>query len=227
MRTADSKRLFTPVNLLLAALGVCLIISFSVVLILNFRPIYYHDMTAMDLAERYQMPEEEIRANYDALIDYNSLFFRGELHFPTLPMSGEGRIHFEEVKRIFDGLQILLILSAVCFFPLAFYQLRRHKNRGFLLLMPVITAVIAGLTGILSVVNWEWFFTAFHHVLFRNDYWLFDPDTDPIINLLPDEFFFHCLMGILAMVAGLLLLSLAGYFLPRHFHMERAPKKNS
>ena len=86
MRTADSKRLFTPVNLLLAALGVCLIISFSVVLILNFRPIYYHDMTAMDLAERYQMPEEEIRANYNALIDYNSLFFRGELHFPTLTL---------------------------------------------------------------------------------------------------------------------------------------------
>ena len=43
--------------------------------------------------------EKDIRSNYDALIDYNSLFNHQPLKFPTCAMSESGRIHFEEVKK--------------------------------------------------------------------------------------------------------------------------------
>ena len=46
--------------------------------------------------------EKDIRSNYDALIDYNSLFNHQPLKFPTCAMSESGRIHFEEVKKILD-----------------------------------------------------------------------------------------------------------------------------
>lgn len=213
MRSFTLKKFFTPLDLLLALLGFCLILSLSVVLILNLRSIYYHDMKALKLSRTYQMTEEEIKENYDALIDYNSLFYQGELSSPSLPMSEEGRIHFEEVKAIFDGLQWLLILSAALFLPLAWHQLFKRQNRGFLLLTPVFTGLVGIFAGILAAADWEWFFTAFHRLFFRNDYWLFDPLTDPVINLLPDLFFFHCLAGILICMAALLLVSLAGYFL--------------
>ena len=39
--------------------------------------------------------EEEIRENYDALIDYTMAWKDGDLVFPTLPMSEKGKIHFE------------------------------------------------------------------------------------------------------------------------------------
>ena len=35
------------------------------------------------------------------------------------------------------------------------------------------------------------FFVAFHEVLFRDNSWLFDPATDPIISVLPEQFFMH------------------------------------
>ena len=41
-----------------------------------------------------------------------------------------------------------------------------------------------------------------HKIFFRNDYWLFNPATDPIIKILPDTFFMHCGM----MIVGIVLL---------------------
>ena len=41
------------------------------------------------------------------------------------------------------------------------------------------------------VVNFEGSFVLFHKTMFNNDYWIFDPNLDPVINILPEEFFFH------------------------------------
>ena len=59
------------------------------------------------------------------------------------------------------------------------------------------------------LINWEWTFVLMHKILFRNDYWLFDPWQDPIINILPNGVFFAygalilVLMGIGLVIAGL------------------------
>jgi integral membrane protein (TIGR01906 family) len=47
-------------------------------------------------------------------------------------------------------------------------------------------------------------FVVFHKLLFRNEYWLFDYRTDPVIMVLPDQFFMHVA---LAMIAVALLCS--------------------
>ena len=45
--------------------------------------------------------------------------------------------------------------------------------------------------------------------MFSNDYWLFDERTDPVINILPDEFFLHCaLLIILLILAASLIMGL-------------------
>lgn len=194
-------------NITLALLGFLVIITLSVVLILNFRPLYRHDMKTQNLSQLYSVSEDEIIKNYDALIDYNSLFYRGELRFPTLPMSHEGKIHFQEVKQIFDLLQLLLLLSVPAFLLMAIHAVKK-RQLTFLLLIPCITGTVAAVVLLLALLDWQFFFTAFHRLVFQNDYWLFDPDTDPIINFLPDSFFFHCLAGILLCMAVLLGLCL-------------------
>ena len=75
------KHFFTALALTLCT------ISAAVIITLNFRPLYYMDMDYYNLSENTGYPEKEIRENYDALIDYNSVFFRDALDFPTLPMS--------------------------------------------------------------------------------------------------------------------------------------------
>ena len=99
-------------DLLLALIGCLFILSASVVLVLNIRVIYYHDIDTLHLTKEVDLTKEQIRENYDALIDYN-LFWKGEdtLQFPDFPMSEHGQIHFAEVRRIFVALQYLMIGS--------------------------------------------------------------------------------------------------------------------
>ena len=47
------------------------IISVSVVFTLAFRPLYYLDISALNIPEQSGYSREEIRDNYDVLIDYN------------------------------------------------------------------------------------------------------------------------------------------------------------
>ena len=103
------KKSFSPSNLALAVVFMLFFISFSVVLVLNFRPLYYHDIEALGIVESSGISEEDIRTNYDTLISYNSIFGQKELDFPTLAMSESGKIHFEEVKNIFVFVQWLCI----------------------------------------------------------------------------------------------------------------------
>ena len=119
---------------LIGGIVVCLlIISFSVTLTLNFRPLYYADIQNLHITELSGREEKDIRSNYDALIDYNSLFNHQPLKFPTCAMSESGRIHFEEVKKIFDffgGLFVgTLLLTAAALSILS----KSMRGSGFVL----------------------------------------------------------------------------------------------
>lgn len=174
----------------------------SVVLVLNFRPLYYHDVHTLQLSEETGLSEEAIRRNYDVLIDYN-LFWRGEdtLEFPDFPMSEQGRIHFEEVKHIFVALQYGMIVMLILFAGGIIWNVRR-KSYGFLRAAAVTSFTVPVVLGALVAANWECFFIGFHKLMFSNDYWLFDPAKDPVILILPDKFFFHCAAAVIVCLAA-------------------------
>lgn len=211
------KKSFSPSNLALAVVFMLFFISFSVVLVLNFRPLYYHDIEALDIVESSGISEEDIRTNYDTLISYNSIFGQKELDFPTLAMSESGKIHFEEVKNIFVFVQWLCIATLFAGAAGLFFKLRK-KDAGCLKLAGVLTPLVPAVLGGLIALNWENFFVTFHHIFFRNDYWLFNPATDPVITILPDTFFLHCAIAILVLVILFSLLSLlVSRLLSRHW----------
>ncbi len=199
--------------------SICLalfIISASVTITLNFRPLYYHDISALKIEETSGYSKKTIKKNYDELIDYNQFFHSGKLKL-TMPMSREGRIHFEDVKRIFDAVEILCIVTLILCCYLVTGQIRRHDLR-FLKTSSIITILLPSIAGILTAVNWESTFIMFHKIMFRNDYWLFDEVLDPVIKILPDEFFLHCaIMIILLILLGSLLCILFRSFFRHRF----------
>jgi len=166
------------------------ILSFAVTFTLNFRPLYYMDIELLGIEERSGIPKEEIKENYDVLIDYNSMFSDEELSFPTLAMSETGKIHFEEVKVIFVGFQKMTIVTAVISLVLVFMQKKSQKKR-YLKYAGIITVLIPALLGAAMAINWDKAFVIFHKIAFDNDYWIFDAATDPVITILPDTFFLH------------------------------------
>lgn len=180
------------------------IISASAVFTLNFRPLYYHDISSLNIEETSGYSENVIRENYDALIDYNSVFHRGSLDL-SLPMSREGRIHFQDVKRIFDVLQIICLITLTASLILG---IRSWKQgcRGFLKSAAVLSVFLPVIAGMLIAFNWDNAFILFHELMFSNDYWLFDERTDPVINILPDEFFLHCALLIILLILSASLI---------------------
>lgn len=207
------KKICSPLNILLALALTLFIISAAVVVTLNFRPLYYLDVDLLHISETSGLPREEILENYNALIDYNSIFGTKTLVFPTLAMSETGRIHFEEVKNVFAFFEITLIVSGALILAGVIY---RHfkKNPGYLLLSGILTVALPLVLGVLIALNWQTVFVLFHKIVFRNDYWIFDAATDPVITILPDAFFMHCALLILALVV---LGSVVCLLLYRHF----------
>lgn len=188
--------------ILTGIIGFFFLFTCSVVLVLNFRPLYYHDVQTLHLSRETGLSEETICRNYDVLIDYN-LFWKGEdtLTFPDFPMSEQGRIHFEEVKRIFVALQYGMIVMLILFTGGIIWNVRR-RSFGFLRATAATSLVIPAVLGALVAMNWERFFIGFHKLMFSNDYWLFDPARDPVILILPDEFFFHCAAAVIVCLAA-------------------------
>ena len=167
------------------------IIGISVVGTLAFRPLYYRDMKALEIAEYSGYPEAEIRENYDALIDYNMAWRDGDLSFPTLPMSENGKTHFEEVKEIFDIFKYLAVFGSILGVAGIVFMAMKKEYR-YLKMTAVVSCGLPVVLGILVALFWDKVFVIFHELFFNNDYWIFDYRTDPIILLLPDEFFMHC-----------------------------------
>lgn len=184
---------------LLALVLTLTIISVSVVITLAFRPLYYLDIKALDIPGQSGYTKEEIRENYDVLIDYNLSLGKEKLEFPSLAMSEPGRIHFEEVKVIFNLFEYLA-LGGVILSGLGIAFCDRRKQFLYLKLASILAVALPAVLGLFVALNWDWAFVTFHHLAFDNDYWLFDPLTDPVITILPDTFFLHCALMILGLV---------------------------
>lgn len=192
----------------------------AVKITLNFRPLYYFDIEYLDIAEDKDLTKEEIRENYDVLIDYLQTSYKGKLKFPSLPMSKEGEIHFEDVKNIFITLDYILYFSLFLSL-IGIIYLYRKKAYHFYKYSSLFLFGIPILLFIPLLIDFESIFILFHKIAFRNDYWLMDPNTDPIVTYLPQRFFMHCALLILVLI---IIFSIILNFLFR-FHVKRYIKR--
>lgn len=203
-------------QLLLAIVATLFFIGVSVVGTLAFRPLYYHDMRTLDISGQSGYSDEEIRENYDALIDYNLPFRDGVLEFPTLPQSEQGRVHFEQVKDIFDVFKYFALFGGILTVAGAVWFLRKKEYR-FLKYTAICSFLLPAVLGFFVGICWEKVFILFHKLFFNNDYWMFDYRTDPVILILPDEFFMHCAILIFAGVMLGAAACLTAYFILKRF----------
>ena len=144
------------------------------------------------------MDKSTIKDNYDILINYLEDKNIEELSLPDFEMSPQGKIHFEEVKIIFTYLDYLLYLT----WPKLnlYYHSNNKRQTKFLKIASIALILLPILLAIPFAINFDATFTIFHKIFFNNDYWIFDPQLDPVINILPQEFFMHAAIGILTLL---------------------------
>ncbi|WP_300083007.1 TIGR01906 family membrane protein [uncultured Thomasclavelia sp.] len=197
-------------DIFLAIMLMIFIISFAVVFTVFFKPLYYFDINYLNIDQISGLDAETIKENYRILINYQSIFYQGTLSLPDFVMSDSGRIHFEEVKRIFEAIQVMMVISGLISIPMTIKKIKEKEYR-FLRLTGLITIIVPTVLGFLAALDFERAFVLFHQIVFRNNYWIFDYRTDPVITILPETFFMHCFMLIVVIVCLLAIICL-GYY---------------
>lgn len=190
-------------NLILAFLMSLFIITSIVKFTVLFKPLYYFDIKHLNIPILSGMSEEEIKLNYDYLIKYNTSYRDYEFNMPTLKSSIQGKIHFEEVRDVFKVLNKINIISGVIS-VLGIYIVLKKKEIKIIKYAGIISILIPIFLVIPITIQFEKSFEIFHRLIFNNDYWIFDPSKDPVINMLPAEFFLHC--GVVILI-GILIFS--------------------
>lgn len=205
------KKANRPLHLLVGLLLTSAMLAAAVTFTLHFRPLYVRDIRAYDLPAATGLTEETILEQYDVLINYNSIGGAETLVFPDLPSSEVGLIHFAETKTIFLAFQLWAIFGSALS-VLGIVLLRRQRPRRFLKYAGLVSLLFPAVVGAGVALIWDRVFVWFHQLFFRNDYWIFSWETDPIILLLPEVYFMHCAVLIIALflLGGALCLILYG-----------------
>lgn len=187
-------------SIILALFLSLFLISITVKVSLAFRQLYYYDIENLNIAKDYGMNKDTLIKNYNILIDYIQDKKMTKLSMPDFPTSKEGEIHFVEVKDIFMKFNTLFYITGIIS-VISIIIMLMNKRYLFLKYSSIGLIAIPVVLSIPFAINFDRSFTVFHKIFFNNDYWEFDPVRDPIINVLPQEFFMHCAILILVLIA--------------------------
>ena len=167
------------------------LISTVVLMVMNCTPIYSFVIDKYNLTNRTGLSADQLMLNYKEIVSYLQAPGSQYLQLSDFAMSESGVIHFADVKIIFQALYVIVILFVIALG--IFLVIKHHEkdkallsifNKGANLAFIVFSLLLVSIS-----VNFSETFTMFHKIFFRNDYWVFDYRTDPVILALPEQLF--------------------------------------
>ena len=157
--------------------------------------VYPLEISWLHLTSRVPFQPQTIQHNFNVLMDYLTNPLNQALKMPDFPSSVSGIHHFAVVKGLFHLAQGVAIVTL----PIFVLFWKQVIQKGFLslyrrgILIMFCLPFVLGLVGVF--IGFEQFFTLFHQILFvGDDTWLFDPAKDPVILILPEDYFLHAFL---------------------------------
>ncbi len=202
------KKFWSYVSIPATALAV---LTGSIAWVLLLRPFYYVQIVPLGVCQASGLTAAQARAAYNDVMNY-CLGLRPNFAAGVLPFSAEGASHFADVRVLFLLDLAVLAVTGALLAALKVACLRRKtrlprlsgRTPGFWAACGLGGVIL--LVAVLAATDFDRAFTIFHGIFFPGkENWLFDPATDPVILLLPEEFFRNCAIAI---AASLLLLCL-------------------
>ena len=131
------------------------------------------------------------------------------------------RLHMRDVRNLFlggikvGGVCLIVAAAILTMFKKREKDWKRLFCRAYSIALGV-WLVIGVLLGIAFSIDFTTCFTIFHKLFFTNNLWIFNPETDYMIRMLPEGFFYDMVMRIgLCFIIGLVLLTLLFWMLRR------------
>lgn len=208
------KKIWSYLSIPATALAV---LTGSIAWVVLLRPFYYVQIGPSGVCQASGLTAAQARAAYSDVMDY-CLGLRPDFAAGVLPFSAEGASHFADVRVLF--ILDLAVLAVTLLFLLGLWIACRRRTAlprlagrtpGFWAACGLGGGIL--IVAVLAATDFDRAFTIFHGVFFPGkENWLFDPATDPVILLLPEEFFRNCAIAI---AASLLLVCLVLVFTGR------------
>lgn len=190
------NKIFSRIRLSMTTIAILIFfLTLSISLTIWNIPMYLLCIHFSDIPVQVNMSLGTILENYLYLLKYLHSPWMTEFNLPNFASSASGAFHFYEVKKLFEINYICLLVSGI-YSGVAIYKLCKtkkfcslEKTFKYLSFLPIIVIVLLSFF-------FERIFILFHQVFFDNDAWLFNPSTDPIINVLPQNFFMLCFLQV-------------------------------
>lgn len=179
---------------------ILLITSFEAAMYLDFS-YYQKEYEKYHVLEDLDMKMEDVMYVTEEMMAY----LRGDRKELKVITTVEGkrivffneqdRFHMEEVQGLFLGGIRLRKYAGVLLVVCVLILLRRKENlfrilsKSWYIVLGIFLAM-AALIGIMVLWNFDAIFLLFHELFFDNDLWIFDPNTDYMIRMLPEGLFF-------------------------------------
>ena len=154
-----------------------------------------------------------------------SAFFRHETDDPNIsahPFHDYEVTHLFDVRHLMDGIKtvagICCALSTIALIMLVCLYRRKSFSLlpGFIAFLLLIATIILA-----AALDFNRIFFLLHEILFTNDLWLLNPQTDLLIALMPEGMFMFLARHILLRILPLMLFLLVSALLSRKFIQPR------
>ena len=173
------------------------------------RPFYADQYRQLNTAQTIGMSEKDLDLTTDVLLDYTQ-GKRGNLDVQAV-INGQvqevfnqrEKDHMVDVQALYlNAMSVRNLAAAIVIVGLGLLVMKKDKalRRQTAKMFLKTSAVLMGLAGALAFyafLDFNEFWTMFHHIFFRNDLWLLDPNTDVLIMMVPETFFFNLVFRIL------------------------------
>jgi integral membrane protein (TIGR01906 family) len=193
--------------------------------------LYRYGFYKYDVGATTGLEQPELDKAADGLIGY----FKSGEEFIDITVMKDGEPfqlfnereigHLKDVKALFQLVYWLLLGSLIyglvyagkCIF---LWKDRRYMSQG-LVYGGGLTLVLMVAMGVVTLVDFNWFFYRFHLISFANDLWMLNPATDYLIMLFPQGFWFDAALFCVALtLAGALILGGTGWWYLRRLRIQ-------
>ncbi|MGI6160947.1 MAG: TIGR01906 family membrane protein [Christensenellales bacterium] len=180
----------------------------SVEVVAMDRSFYLSEYRKLDRAQYIDISEDGLMEVTDNLLNYMSgsrenLDMRQDIQGKEREVFNQReKEHMVDVRALYGGVIFIrnaavAVLAALllCVILMARRDAARVLARAYLGALVAAVIVMSSLA-VWVAIDFSGFWIYFHEVFFTNDLWILNPNTDIMINMFPQQFFFDCVSRI-------------------------------
>lgn len=182
-------------------------ITLSTFFVINASFIYELVIRYLNLTVKYQVSNQILLHNLRVVTDFIQNPFAKGMNLAHYHLSRGAYEHFTDVRKLVMLNHFTLAMSGI-YLIVAWFKKTIQQQLWKLTDYLKRVLVMIGLIMLICLIDFNDIFIYLHRLVFPNHNWVFNPQKDPIIKVLPDQYFLCCF----AVWFGLLILLLLGFY---------------